>query len=88
MSYTKAEDILPYEIIELLQNYAEGKTIYISKKSGNRQKWGMSTNICNELDKRNRAIYCDYKSGMNINDLAIKYFLSVKSVQRIIRDNK
>lgn len=85
MSYIKAENVLPKEIIELLQNYVDGTTIYIPRKAGNRQKWGELTNINNELESRNKSIYNDYLSGMNTNELSVKYFLSVKSIQRIIR---
>lgn len=88
MSYIKAENVLPKEIIELLQNYVEGTTIYIPRKDGTRQKWGQSTNIRSELHNRNKAIYKDYISGISINELAGKYFLSEKSIQRIIRINK
>lgn len=32
MSYRRAEEILPLEIIELLQTYVAGESIYIPKK--------------------------------------------------------
>ena len=33
-------------------------------------------------------IYEEYKAGCDVPDLADKYFLSVKSIQKIIRDQK
>lgn len=88
MSYIKADKILPQEIIELIQQYVEGKTIYIPKKVDNRAKWGSGTNIKQELEDRNNQIYNDYLNGIGINDLSDKYFLSEKSIQRIVYNIK
>jgi Mor family transcriptional regulator len=84
MSYKRAEDILPTEIIELIHNYVDGEYIYIPRKDNNRREWGEKTNIRNELEIRNQQIYVDYQQGYKIIELAEKYFLSEKSIQRII----
>ncbi|WP_033168666.1 CD3324 family protein [Clostridium sp. KNHs205] len=84
MGYRKAEQILPNEIIELIQNYVDGECIYIPRKENNRRDWGESTSIREELKERNHNIYLDYKNGMKGTEIADKYFLSVKSIQRII----
>lgn len=84
MSYKRAEDILPEEIIELIHNYVDGEYIYIPRKDNNRREWGERTNIRRELDARNQQIYADYQQGHKIMELAKKYFLSEKSIQRII----
>ena len=86
MGYIKAEDILPNELIELIQMYVDGKNIYIPRKSDNRSEWGSNTGTKEELYKRNVEIYNGYVSGMNISELAGKYYLSEKSIQRIIRN--
>lgn len=88
MGYRRAEQILPNEIIELIQNYVDGECIYIPRKENTRKVWGESTNIRTELKERNRSIYLDYKKGMKGNEIAEKYFLSVKSIQRIISQMK
>lgn len=88
MGYMKAEEILPLEIIELIQQYVDGESIYIPRKDCNRQEWGASTCIKKELHARNRLIYSDYLSGMAVSQLAARYYLSVKSIQRIIREMK
>jgi len=85
MGYRKAEEILPREIIELIQQYVDGESIYIPRKENNRREWGSSTRIKQELDNRNRKIYVDYVAGMTVAKLACKYYLSEKSIQRIIR---
>lgn len=88
MSYKKAEQVLPSELIELIQEYVDGKSIYIPRKAKNRREWGQKTNIRVELDKRNKQIYSDYHQGYNIEALANEYFLSEKSIQRIIYEIK
>lgn len=85
MGYIKAEEILPIEIIELIQQYVDGESIYIPRKSSHRQAWGTGTQIKQELLRRDRQIYQDYLSGSKIEDLACKYYLSEKSIQRILR---
>lgn len=88
MSYTKAEDILPIEIIELIQQYVDGQSIYIPRKPNKRVQWGTRTKTKQELCTRNLQIYKDYLDGMNISDLAGNYYLSEKSIQRIIKNVK
>lgn len=84
MSYRKAEHILPVELIELIQNYVDGECIYIPRKKDKRKQWGNGTKIRQELQDRNNKIYIDYKNGLKTVQLAEKYFLSEKSIQRII----
>lgn len=88
MGYRKAEEILPKEIIELIQQYVDGETIYIPRKAECRTIWGSRTDIRQELFIRNDNICSDYDKGMRVADLADKYCLSVKSIQRIVRTKK
>lgn len=88
MGYIKAEEILPIEIIELIQQYVDGRNIYIPRKQDNRQEWGTKTSYRCELQNRNQLIYRDYLSGMTVYELAESYYLSEKSIQRIIRQEK
>lgn len=88
MGYIRAEQILPLEIIELIQQYVDGETIYIPRKADNRQEWGTGTSIRAELQGRNQKIYEEYLTGMKASELALKYYLSEKSIQRIIREKK
>ena len=85
MGYIRAEEILPIEVIELIQQYVDGESIYIPRKAANRQAWGAGTQIRQELLARNRQIYMDYLAGSRISELACKYCLSEKSIQRILR---
>ncbi len=88
MGYIKAEEILPIEIIELIQQYVDGESIYIPRKSSHRQAWGTGTQIKQELLRRDRQIYEEYLAGSNTEELACKYYLSQKSIQRIVRIQK
>ncbi|NLK95162.1 MAG: hypothetical protein GX275_08220 [Clostridiales bacterium] len=88
MSYRKAEEILPKEIINLIQNYIDGEIIYIPRKENSRRNWGQRTKIRDELLKRNTKIFHDYKNGFKIKELSEKYYLSEKSIQGIVRKMK
>ncbi len=85
MGYIRAEEILPVEVIELIQQYVDGESIYIPRKPENRQAWGAGTQIKQELLLRNQQIYRDYVAGYKVSELACKYYLSEKSIQRILR---
>jgi len=88
MGYRKAEEVLPMEVIQLIQQYVDGENIYIPRKVDNRQEWGAKTRIRQELLFRNQEIYRDYRTGMKTSELAGKYYLSEKSIQRIVRNMK
>ena len=84
MGYRRAEEILPNEIIELIQQYVDGTSIYIPRRQG----WGTGTQIRQELLRRDRQIYEEYLAGSRVGELACKYYLSEKSIQRILRIQK
>lgn len=88
MGYYKATDILPPKMLEILQDYVDGEYIYIPRKPENRKSWGQQTESKKVFAERNFRIYKDYLSGMSLTQLADKYFLVEKSIQRIIRQEK
>ena len=88
MSYVKAVDVLPDEILSLIQNYVDGEYSYIPRKEDNKKSWGENTNSRKEIQMRNSNIYEDYKQGIKVKELAEKYFLSEKSIQRIVLQKK
>lgn len=88
MSYSNARDIFPDEILEVIQNYVDGEYIYIPKKDENKIAWGELTKSRNELLNRNARIYEDYLKGMPTRSLSERYFLSPKTIQRIILEEK
>lgn len=86
MSYIKAEEILPEELIRQIQTYVDGVYIYIPRKPGGRRAWGEGTAYRGELRERNRMIRGDYAAGDTVPGLAAKYYLSEKSIRRILRN--
>ena len=88
MGYIRAEDILPKEVLELVQQYTDGQTIYIPRKSECHKSWGAGTETKKELMIRNKQMYEEYQAGVPITELSGRYFLTEKSVQRIIRNHK
>lgn len=88
MSYKKAKGLLPVELVELIQKYVDGEYIYIPRKKEHKKCWGSNTTTKKELDFRNSNIYNDYLLGINVHSLSEKYFLSLKSIQRIVLKEK
>ena len=85
VSYIKAEEILPEELIRKIQEYADGVYIYITRRPGNRQPWGQETGYKAELKLRNDRIRNDYAAGEHVTALSRKYHLSEKSIRRILQ---
>lgn len=88
MSYKRAIHILPNDLLEQVQEYIDGELIYIPRKPGNKKEWGSKTSTRKELQQRNMRIYEDYLAGNNLKQLSQDHFLSLKSIQRIIRQQK
>lgn len=86
MSYIKAEDVLPKHLIETIQQYVDGKAIYIPSKQ--KKAWGSGTNTRSDLSQRNRQIYAAFLAGETAEKIARTYSLTIKSVQRILRGMK
>ena len=85
MRYIKTEDILPEDVVKLIQQYVDGETIYIPRKAENRLTWGCRTSYKTELRQRNEHIYQEHVSGVTIRVLSKKYHLSEKSIRRILQ---
>ena len=88
MSYIKAQDVLPEEILKIIQEYIDGEYIYIPRKNENHKSWGEKSGIKDSLKIRNNEIYKKYLNGATINELAQEYYLSEKSIRRIIGQEK
>ena len=88
MSYRRADDILPENILEILQTYVSGEAIYVPKKKECRKRWGSSTGVNEKLRIRNEQILEQYQKGVSTKELALRYYLTEKSIQRILREIK
>lgn len=88
MKYIKAQDVLPKEVIELIQKYVDGGFIYIPRKNGEQKAWGENSGIKESLKERNRRIYGEYKAGAPVSELSKIHYLSEQSIRRIISQEK
>lgn len=86
MSYIRADRILPAELLESLQQYAAGKTIYVPGKR--KQKWGSGTAAKAFFQERDNKIYEAFQRGVSVEKLSQSFYLSEKSIQRILRNQK
>ncbi|MCM1135423.1 MAG: CD3324 family protein [Clostridium sp.] len=86
MSYKRAEDVLPESVLEILQEYVSGETIYVPKKKNCRKKWGSNTDMKEKLRLRNEKIREQHQKGISTKELAQNYYLTEKSIQRILKD--
>ena len=84
MSYKNAAQIFPPELLREVQKYIDGDFLYVPRVTQHKRQWGTATTSKQELEIRNRQIYSDYLSGEKAGELAKKYFLSKKSIERII----
>lgn len=66
----------------------DGEYIYIPKKEENKKSWGELTKSKEELLIRNTRIYEDYLTGLSIQILSERYYLSSKTIQRIISQKR
>ncbi len=88
MKYKNAQNILPKEIIKIIQQYVDGSYLYIPRKDENRKSWGENSGFKNELIERNTQIYNSFNNGSSVKELANKYYLTQNSIRKIIREYK
>ncbi len=85
MSYINANIVLPKELVKEIQKYVNGINLYIPKVPE-------TTCVCSsyklEVSKRNQEIYEKFLCGEKVSKLAAKYFLSEKSIYRILGEKK
>ena len=87
MKYKKAQNILPKEVLDLVQKDIDGDYIYIPKKDKNKKSWGKVRGIKAELKTRNFEIYIKYSQGRSIKQLSTDYFLSESSIREMFLIN-
>lgn len=85
MSYINANDILPKELINEIQKYVQGVNLYIPKIF---DKKNTDSEYKKELLDRNMEIYEMFQSGKKVAELAKMYYLSDKSIYRILGQMK
>lgn len=88
MKYIKAQNVLPAEVIRVIQQYVDGEFIYVPRKEGGQKAWGEKSGARNCLSERNSRIYGEYASGIKVSELSQSYYLSEQSIRRIISQEK
>ena len=84
MSYKNATQGLPPDLLRQVQAYVDGEFLYIPRLPERKKAWGDSTTTRQELACRNSRIYTAYLAGTSAGELAKQYYLSEKSIYRII----
>lgn len=84
MMYNRAAEILPDYLLKEIQEYVEGCLIYIPNKPGLRRDWGESTRTKAITRERNLNILYDYKTGLSVKRIALKYHLAESTIQKIV----
>ncbi|MDE6252130.1 MAG: phosphotransferase [Lachnospiraceae bacterium] len=86
MKYVNANDVLPEELLSMIQKYYQGGYLYIPK--GNYCEVKQQTDYKIELEKRNQHIYLKHLEGRTNGQLGNIYHLSEASIRRIISKEK
>lgn len=86
-AYKNAKDVLPDDLLEAVQRYLQGETLYIPVK-GSRRPWGERTGAKKDLAERNKAIRNLYQEGRSLEELASTFHLSVETVHKIVRGRR
>lgn len=86
-SYRNAEEVLPRELIEQLQQYVQGVQIYVPIK-GAPARWGVKSGARGRLAQRNAEIRRRHASGESVESLAKCYYLSYDSLRKILGKNR
>ncbi len=86
MKYVNANDVLPEELLLIIQKYYQGGYLYIPKENYCEVK--QQTDYKIELEKRNHYIYLKHLEGRTNRQIGNIYHLSEPSIRRIILKEK
>ena len=82
MKYRNAAELLPLQLLQELQKYAHGETIYVPKVK--RKPWGESTGAKTFYSERNADVRKHFSHGADLQKLSEEYFISEDAVKKII----
>lgn len=88
MDYHNGKMLLPEDLLTAIQEYIDGEYLYIPRKAENKRAWGTRSESKRYTAERNREIFKKYRSGQTAPQLAAEYFLSVKTVYKIVAATK
>lgn len=82
MKYRNATEMLPPQLLQELQQYAQGETLYVPKAK--RKSWGEGTGAKVFFSRRDSVIRNQYSSGAPLAELSEKHFISEDAVKKIV----
>ncbi|AVQ38328.1 hypothetical protein C7M56_06380 [Clostridium botulinum] len=88
MGYKQANKIFPADLLNEIQNYVDGQYVYIPDKDDNQRMWGEVNRGKEIISKRNIEIFKKYNNGISVKELASMYYLSQKTIYKIINKIK
>lgn len=86
MKYVNANEVLPENLLVMVQKYYQGGYLYIPKENDCKTK--QETDYKIELKKRNQHIYLKHLEGRTNEQLGNIYHLSESSIRRIVFKEK
>ncbi|HET7839338.1 MAG TPA: CD3324 family protein [Rectinemataceae bacterium] len=84
MSYIKADDVLPSELLREVQKYVQGSLVYVPNPESGRRAWGERNGAREAFDRRNQEIREAKARGRRLEDLAEDYGLSVDAIRKVL----
>jgi len=88
MKYVKAENVLPEALLNEIQQYVQGQSVYIPKPKHAYQEWGACSGGKKIIDDRNIYMKRSFKDGKSVYEIAEEHYLSVETVKKIVYGNK
>jgi Mor family transcriptional regulator len=84
LRYVNAKEVLPPDILALVQEYSGGALIYVPKKDDDKIGWGQKNGTRAQVHLRNCDILDAYRKGASICELMLEYCLSEASIRKIL----
>ena len=85
MVYKNARGVLPDALIEEIQKYVDGASIYIPAKNDEKSEWGHRNGTKERYAARNEEIRFLFANNVSVSELSDRYYLSSDTVRKIIR---
>lgn len=84
VSYTNCDRILPRELLDAIQQYADGVYLYIPRKAERKRAWGEGTDSRRERLARNRELYEKHLGGAPCTNWRKNITSSAKTIYKIL----